>query len=485
MHAAAKATTDPVRAAVYTRISSDDDTRTKGMGVARQEEACRALVASRGWEVAEVYVDNNLSASKQTKDRRSMDMAYIRGARPAFDRLLEDLESGLIDRVVALAQDRLCRRPDELEAITRRMRAAGLRCIDTVTDGEVNIGTTTGRTLARVKGAMDMAYSEYISDKVKEKKSELARDGMPSGGGTRAYGYARDGVTIDRAEAKIVREAARRILKGDTLYAIAMDLNGRGVPTVTGRMWTQHTLRGILTSHRVAGIRAHHGEEVGQAAWPGILDRATWESVSAVLAAATPRRHGGVVPRLLTGVLVCGRCGTTMYAGTNNRKRAYACRRSDGMDGCGKLAVVAEPVEEIVVEAVLRTLDTPALARAVKQVPRGVTVDVDALEGRLVELAELWADGELTKAAYLAAKRRIDDQLAAGRAQLTASAASVNAATPYVGKPGLLRSRWPRLTDEQRREVIAAVVDQITIAPVEVRGRHTFDPTRISVTWRA
>jgi hypothetical protein len=50
----------PVRAAIYVRISSD---RTgAGLGVARQEEDCRALCERLGWQVVRVYPDNDVSA---------------------------------------------------------------------------------------------------------------------------------------------------------------------------------------------------------------------------------------------------------------------------------------------------------------------------------------------------------------------------------------------------------------------------------------
>ncbi len=50
----------PNRAAIYTRISQADDR----LAVTRQEEDCRALAARLGWPVAEVYTDNDVSATK-------------------------------------------------------------------------------------------------------------------------------------------------------------------------------------------------------------------------------------------------------------------------------------------------------------------------------------------------------------------------------------------------------------------------------------
>ncbi|MEV0583029.1 recombinase family protein [Nonomuraea sp. NPDC050310] len=48
------------RAAIYCRISQDRE--GAGLGVARQEADCRKLVELRGWNVAGVYPDNDVSA---------------------------------------------------------------------------------------------------------------------------------------------------------------------------------------------------------------------------------------------------------------------------------------------------------------------------------------------------------------------------------------------------------------------------------------
>ncbi|HYZ02002.1 MAG TPA: recombinase family protein, partial [Candidatus Binatia bacterium] len=47
-------------AGIYTRISMDRV--GGGLGVERQEQDCRELCGRRGWEVAETYRDNDISA---------------------------------------------------------------------------------------------------------------------------------------------------------------------------------------------------------------------------------------------------------------------------------------------------------------------------------------------------------------------------------------------------------------------------------------
>ncbi len=82
------------RTAIYVRISSDPT--GQGLGVARQRTACTSRAQALGWDVVEVYEDNDVSA---TSGR----------LRPAYQRMLSDLEAGRVDAVVVWDLDRLHR----------------------------------------------------------------------------------------------------------------------------------------------------------------------------------------------------------------------------------------------------------------------------------------------------------------------------------------------------------------------------------------
>src|SRR5437868_481387 len=98
-------------AAIYARISSDRDGTQ--LGVTRQVEDCRSLAQRRGWTVAEVYVDDDVSA-------------YSGRIRPEYRRLLSDLKAGSRDAVVVWHLDRLHRQPKELEEFFEVCEAAGV-----------------------------------------------------------------------------------------------------------------------------------------------------------------------------------------------------------------------------------------------------------------------------------------------------------------------------------------------------------------------
>lgn len=60
------------KVAVYTRISRDDE--GDALGVTRQRDDCERLVDLRGWSVAKIYEDNDVSAFKRNVRRPEFEL---------------------------------------------------------------------------------------------------------------------------------------------------------------------------------------------------------------------------------------------------------------------------------------------------------------------------------------------------------------------------------------------------------------------------
>ena len=465
--------TKPQNAAVYTRISSDPS--ESKLGVARQERECRALAERKGWDVSEVFVDNDVSATNG------------RG-RPAYGRLLDAIRSGQVDAVVCWDADRLHRHPRELETFFDVCDAAGIGQLATVA-GDVDLATGEGILVTRIKGAVAAEEVRKISRRLVSKHAELAEAGKPSGGGRRPFGYRQGGMEIEPGEAELVREAVDKILAGMPLRSVVQDWNERGVRTVSGVAWSATTMRRMLRSGRISGQREHGDRIVGPATWPAIIDPLATVRVRAIFEHPDRLRgRRGESPYLLSGLLRCGACGARMVAKPRSaegvRVRRYYCSIDRG--GCNGVGIIAEPLEQLVAEDALIALDGPAVRRALakRSKPKnGAEAEVRRLEGREAELAGMWAAGELTKAAWSAARDRLARELEEARARV-AGRVTEDAAAELVGKGASLAKQWPSLDIERRRAVIRVVLEAVIIAPV-TRAHNRFDPERISYVWRA
>lgn len=100
-----------MRCAIYCRISLD--ATGEELGVTRQLEDCKALVASLGWEVLEVYVDNDISASSGK-------------IRPQYRAMLSAIKAGEIQAVIAWHPDRLYRKLRDLEELIEVAESSSL-----------------------------------------------------------------------------------------------------------------------------------------------------------------------------------------------------------------------------------------------------------------------------------------------------------------------------------------------------------------------
>src|SRR5215210_6821258 len=310
---------------------------------------CELLAERKGWRVTERYVDDDVSA-------------YGGKRRPEYARMLDDLRSGMIEGVVVWHLDRLHRQPKELEEFFDVCKAARVDRLASVT-GDVDLADHDGQFMARILGAVAKKESDDKSRRIQRKHEELAAHGKRSGGGSRAYGFERDGVTIRESEAVIVRECVRRFLAGESLRSICTDLNARGERSARGGEWSPQTLRRMLGSGRISGQREHRGEIVAAAEWPALIEPAETAQIRARLADPDRRTNKSARRYLLAGLLKCGLCGERLVARPRaGGLRRYACAKGPGFSGCGGTYINADPVEAFVIEAILYRLDSPELA---------------------------------------------------------------------------------------------------------------------------
>jgi site-specific DNA recombinase len=460
-------------AALYARISSDQD--GTALGVTRQLEDCRRLAADLGWPVASEYVDNDVSA-------------YSGKRRPEYSRLLADLADGMLDAVVVYHPDRLSRIPAEVEHFLDVLKLAKVRHVQFVSTGGIDIGNGDGLLVLRILAAVAANESATKSRRVKRKMDQRAELGLPHGGHFRPFGYENDKMTVRKDEAQVIRALAERFLAGESLRSLAMWLDAQHVRTVAGGPWRTTTVRAMLSSGRIAGLRDHRGQVIGKARWRPIISAPQHSRIRSRLVEL--RVTGRRAPRsyLLSGSLRCGKCGNTLFSAAREWTRRYVCLSGPDHGGCGRLTVVASPLEELVAEMVLIRLDTPALADAlagrIENDERSAALS-DALvddRNQLDELAHLYAAKQIPAREWLTARKPIEDRIHATERTLARLARS-DALAGLVGNGQQLRSTWTQLNLTRQHAIVAAILDHAVIAS-GTPGSRSFDPGRVDPHWR-
>jgi site-specific DNA recombinase len=438
------------RAAMYLRISLD---RTgEGAAVDRQREACLKLIEYKGWENVGEYVDNSVSATKKR-------------ARPEYERLIGDVRAGKIDVVVVWKLDRLTRRPIEIEDWIDLNESHGVNV--TTTDGDMDLSTATGQTIAGILAQIARGEMRMKSDRQKAAHVQRAAAGKPWLT-RRPFGFEADGITHRPAEAQVVRGMYGDLLAGVSQSSIARDLNVRGLTTSLGNPWRQTVVRMLLLNPRNAGLRAHRGEIVGKGAWEPIVSENTYRAAVAIL---TTGAHpgGGAAKYLLTSVATCGVCESRMRtAYTARGVRMYAC--SDGKH----VSRNAESVELYVTEFVLRVLSRPDARDLMRDDAAPdvaeLTLEAEALKRRSDDLAVQFADGAITGSQLAAASERINANLTAVQSAM-ANRSRESVLGPLLGAQDV-RRKWESMTVDRQREVVRTLV-QVIVNPTRKGSKFT------------
>lgn len=336
------------RTAIYLRISQDRLKEEEG--VERQAEDCRKLAQERGLEVVETYCDNDISAS-----------AYSRKVRPAYRKMLQDIEAGRIDCVVSYHTKRLYRKPEDLERLIELAERHRVKFL-TVKSGDLDLNTAAGKMVARILASVGASESDEIHERVQRQRVSQASKGKRQGGGRRHFGFNAD-MTLRAEEAKAIEDTARKLLAGTSLYQCARDLNAAGMTTTDGNPWRVGNLRRLMMRPSLAGIREHRstirrdatgkkvsgGELMGtyDAEWPAILTKDQHVLLVNRLASNGNGARLGARKYLLAGLLRCDSCNGILV-GSGGR---YVCDRGRSA-GCGAARADARSLERLVLDRV-------------------------------------------------------------------------------------------------------------------------------------
>jgi DNA invertase Pin-like site-specific DNA recombinase len=378
---------------IYARLSVDV-THGSQTATTRQREACRAFAVARDWQVIAEVEDPDTSASNPKVDR------------PQFEEAVHLVESGFADGILVWKLDRLVRRPAQFEATWQRIESVG-GFLASATE-PVDTSDAFGLAIVRILVTFAGLEAATIGLRVRAKHRERAIAGQPQTS-ERPFGLTYGWTAVVPEEAALLREAASRILAGDTVSGVTADWRRRGVPAMKGGQWRPEALRRMLMSPRMVGDREYKGEVVATACFPPLLDELTWARLVDLLGDrsrhATPRSPSAAH----RGLVVCGRCGTTC-AVLNRWERkdsAYCCPLPP--TGCGRISVSVRHVDSYLESriAARRILMKAARTNASRD-------DVVAgYRGHAATMKDLtrayYEEGRLTRREFVAARQAADD----------------------------------------------------------------------------
>jgi len=444
---------------LYIRQSKLDD-----LGVDRQIELTTALATARQWTVVGIFRDNDTTASRP------------RGPSTGWGRMLATANDGDLDVVIAVDLDRLLRSTRDLNTLVD----AGLAAV--TVDGEIDLTTADGEFRATMLAAVARFEVRRKGERQARALRQRAEIGLAPKG-VRLAGYDVHGNVV-ADEAAVVREVFERFLAGDSLRALATDLDARGVPTRSGGTWNPSTVRGILQNARYAGWSTYKGEIVekdGQrvrGAWPTLVSEATYDAVRQRLQDPVRRsnRVGTHRKHLGSGLYRCGVCDHRVRVHSGLR---YRCPAGHVLRSIGQ-------IDGFVKQIVRARLQQPDIREVLVDRSRGgeselLTREIDDLRRRLSVVETDYDDGVIDGRRYAEASRKLHERL---------NAAEENRAALSTGKAvaSVLNASSPDLAFEAatlgvQRSTVEVLMDVVLFPGT--RGRRELDPQTVEIRWRA
>jgi DNA invertase Pin-like site-specific DNA recombinase len=438
-----------MRAIIYARYSTEHQTEST---IVDQLRRCRDYAKNHELKVVAEDTDEGISG------------AAI-GNRPGVQRALAELKSG--DLLLVVDTTRLSRSQD-LAPLLTRLRHRGIRVVG-VLDG-FDSDSRTARMQAGLSGIMSEEFRAQIASRTHSALDMRARLGKATGG--KCYGYSKAGEIIEM-EAAIVREVFERAARGESMKAIVVDLNRRGVPS-PGSTWERKTRRsdGLWLVSGVHSMLAND-RYIGRVVWnrsiwrrdpdsgkrqrverpesewivtdgPAIVELEAWEKVRAL---AQPRKfHGGTRGRgpkyVLSGILVCGECGGKLVATGANGSRYYCGTRHQGGDAACSNSVGAR--RDVAEEKLLEPISSQLLSN-------------EAVE-LAVQMIRQWRRDERTESTRPAELEELDRRIARLEAQVAQGALDREDIAPSVA--ALIERRRSLLASSWRKAGARSNIDQ-------------------------
>ena len=208
-------------AALYIRLSKEDESEGPSQSVQNQESLLREFVQQHRLSVYDTYVDDGWSGTIFD--------------RPDFQRMIGDIEARKVNMVITKDLSRLGRdyimTGHYMERYFPEHRVRYISLLDGIDTGV----DSTANDITPFRAIMNDMYAKDISKKIKSVKRDKQRKGQFIGGKP-AYGYKmhpteKNKIVIDEEVAPVVRRIFALALSGMSCRNIATRLNQEGVPT--------------------------------------------------------------------------------------------------------------------------------------------------------------------------------------------------------------------------------------------------------------
>lgn len=470
-----KATASPVRRiGIWIRVSTEE--QAEGDSPEHHEARARFYAQSKGWQVVEVYRLEGVSGKAVSR-------------HPETTRMLSHVQSGHITALVFSKLARLARNTRELLEFSDLFQRAGADLVSL--QEAIDTSTPAGRLFYTVIAAMAQWEREEIAERVAASVPVRARLGKPLGGAA-PFGYRWEGQQLvpDPGEAPVRRLMYELFAQHRRSRTVARLLNDAGHRTRSGAEFSDTTVRRLIEDPTAKGVRrANYTKSLGEGkAWvvkpesdwvlsevEAIVPAELWLRCNSIL--ADRKRPGAHRParvpvHLFSGLVFCA-CGGKMSVPSNSPK--YTCPR------CRRKIPTAD-LETIFISQLRGFVFSPEEIadnlsaaddelRAKEQLVETLAAERGRVAAEMEKLYRLYIADQISPTGFASHHGPLEERLAQIDAELPQLQAEADvlrlrilSSAEIVSEAQDLYTRWGDLTFEDKRAIVEAITERITVA---------------------
>lgn len=307
-----------MRCAVYVRVSTDDQ-RDNGYSIDSQLRMIKEYCEKNDYSIVDVYND----AGHSGKDLM----------RPEMQRLLADIKSKKIDKLIAIKVDRLTRNNYDGFWLLNYCEEHDVK-IELILE-PYDVSTANGEMIFGMNLVFGQRERKEIGARTKRAMEEMALEKIhPS---KAPFGYVRNKDTghleIDPIEAQVVKEIFKLCQEGNSTRGIATVMKDNNAYLKSGK-WRADRVYKILNNSIYIGV-FEYGKykrkqqdilRVKDYCEP-IIDETTWNATRNVLVKNKHSNYGEFI-HLFSGLVKCPICGEIMASSEsfkypNGKQKVY------------------------------------------------------------------------------------------------------------------------------------------------------------------
>ncbi|MGK2957398.1 MAG: recombinase family protein [Acidimicrobiales bacterium] len=483
--------TEAKRVGIWIRVSTEDQVR--GESPETHQRRASLYAEAKGWNVVEVYRLDAVSG-KTVQDT------------PEAKQMLADIASGHITGLIFSKLARLARNTKELLDFSERFREYGADLISLAES--IDTSSPAGRLFYTMIAAMAQWEREEISERVAAAVPIRARAGKPTGGQAPfGYEWKDKQLLLNPKEAPVRKLMFELFREHKRKKPVARLLNERGYRTRNGGKFSDTTVDRLLRDPIAKGIRRANYTRTSDRskAWEykpedewvlsevePIVSEELWVECNHFLDGQRKRfkRQAKPTVYLFSGLTYCA-CDTKMYVPSNSPK--YVCQKCRNKIPLDDLeAVFHEQIKHFLFSDDEIAIQLEKADGTIKEKSELLSVlEANAVKNaaEIDKLYDLYQSGMIDKSGFGAkykplAERReqFENQIPETQAEIDVLKISHLSQETVIEEARDLHSRWPTMSHEEKRWIVEAITERITIGDGEVEINLYYAPPPSSVT---